>query len=205
MKYVDIEKIATGVLIGEKINTPAVMADRIAEFVCDLSFDWRVLDKCSPDGKVLAMIDVGNKTICLNESCKSELQSNPGRMNFTIAHELGHWFLHRDLAQARLPGFEGKILICRGIDCNTNSIERQANLFATYLLMPQSFVENAIRAFASPLTESDIKQLAAEFCVSKQAMLIRLVDELELLYPVDGLYYSKTEFLELGGQLKFDF
>ena len=95
------------------------------------------------------------------------------------------------------------VLICRGVGIKTIDIEWQADKFAVYLLMPKSFVENAIRSFASPMFESDIRRLAAEFCVSKQAMCIRLVKELKLLYPVAGLYYrSETEFLELGGQQK---
>lgn len=85
---------------------------------------------------------------------------------------------------------------------STIGIERQANLFATYLLMPKKFIEVEIQKLLFPLSWYDVRDLAKKFCVSTQAMTIRLVDELKLLHPVrDGLYYrSETEALEAGGQ-----
>ena len=50
----DIERVADKTLLEANVNAPAVMADEIAEFVCDLNFEWRDLNECSPDGKVLA-------------------------------------------------------------------------------------------------------------------------------------------------------
>ena len=56
-----------------------------------------------------------------------------GRINFTIAHELGHYLLHRSLAQSfecnqrDLIDYGGKDSLKR---------EEEANIFASYLLMP---------------------------------------------------------------------
>ncbi len=85
---------------------------------------------------------------------------------------------------------------------STIGIERQANLFATYLLMPKKFIEEAIASLSFPLHRHNVGDLAKQFCVSTQAMTIRLVNELKLLHPArDGLYYrSETEVLEVGGQ-----
>ena len=59
----------------------------------------------------------------------SDIRS-PGRINFTLAHELGHYLVHRQ----DFPG---------GINCSENDIthatrdiEREADLFAADLLMP---------------------------------------------------------------------
>ena len=201
MNNVDIEKTAESILIKENIFQPGVKADRIAEFNCDLETEWIDLNRFRSDVKILAAISFVNKKIYMNSSCEAELKSNPGRMNFTIAHELGHWILHKDLAQAQLPGFEGNILICRGVNHTSNNPERQANFFAACLLMPRAFIEEALKNLAAPIDDYDITRLSREFCVSRQAMKIRLVDDLHLLYGADGMFYrSKEEFLEASGQ-----
>lgn len=204
MRYADniyIEGIANDILSKENITSPAVKADEIAEFLYELEFDWDDLDRFSSLGEVLAAISVKDKKIVMNASSEQELKNNPGRLNFTIAHELGHWVLHKNLAQEQLPGFEGEILICRGTHIKTNKIEMEANKFAAFLLMPQRFVEQALQNFSTPMTDCDIKRLADQFCVSKQAMMIRLIDELKVLYHANGRYHkSKAEFLEAGGQ-----
>lgn len=57
-----------------------------------------------------------------------------GRINFTIAHEFGHYLLHRELESA-FKCSQSKIL---GYEANSTfrKIEREANIFASYLLMP---------------------------------------------------------------------
>lgn len=86
------------------------------------------------------------------------------RKLFTIAHELGHYFLHQDvnrdvLFRERLPQDQ---------HLHPEPIETEANLFAAELLMPES----TIRIFW-PFTES-IQQLADIFSVSYIAMKNRL-------------------------------
>lgn len=57
-----------------------------------------------------------------------------GRINFTIAHEFGHYLLHRELESA-FECSQSKIL---GFAANSTyrRIEKEANVFASYLLMP---------------------------------------------------------------------
>ena len=137
----------------------------------------------------------------MNESRAWELKRNPGRKNFTVAHELGHWILHKGLAQENLFGFSGNILICRGTNIKTDNKERQADIFATHLLMPERFVVEELKNFASLLSDSDLKRIANAFRVSKQAMKIRLVDELKLLHYAQGMYYkSEIEAMKANGQ-----
>lgn len=54
----------------------------------------------------------------------------PGRSNFTIAHEFGHYVLHRKL-QRTFRCSQNETLGASGID-----MERQADQFASFLLMP---------------------------------------------------------------------
>lgn len=57
-----------------------------------------------------------------------------GRINFTIAHEFGHYLLHRELesafecSQSKILGYAASSTYRR--------IEKEANVFASYLLMP---------------------------------------------------------------------
>lgn len=197
-----IENIAEKVLDQAGITELPIKADHIAEFICDLEFKWLDLDKLSSNGIVLAVISFGEGKIYLNKSKELELKNNLGRLNFTLAHELGHWFLHKDLSQEILPGFEEKILICRGINVQTDRKEREANIFAAYLLMPEKLVVDQLKFLKYPLNEYDLKQIANTFRVSKQALEIRLVDELRLLHYANNLYYkSELEALEANGQL----
>lgn len=59
----------------------------------------------------------------------------PGRINFTTAHELGHYLLHRkqrDTFQC------GQVQIIEYGSPESKRIESQANTFASYLLMPRN-------------------------------------------------------------------
>jgi Zn-dependent peptidase ImmA (M78 family) len=85
----------------------------------------------------------------------SETRS-PNRIRFTIAHELGHFFLH---AQDRRPYRESTY---RG------ETEREANAFAAELLMPAQAMRSLLMRYHST-------QAAADYCgVSYQAMTYRL-------------------------------
>lgn len=102
------------------------------------------------------------------------------RQNFTAAHELGHYFLHRqwlvDNAQTGLVDYanmldgEGMLLRPDKMPTSEDSLqkEREANNFAATLLMP----EDKVRQFWE-LTH-DVKKCAEAFQVSIVAMAIRL-------------------------------
>lgn len=57
----------------------------------------------------------------------------PGRINFTLAHELGHYFCHRQW-QAEFRCGQGAMLDYYGEA--SKQMEKEANVFASYLLMP---------------------------------------------------------------------
>jgi Zn-dependent peptidase ImmA (M78 family) len=85
------------------------------------------------------------------------------RQRFTVAHELGHWICHAQERPEAAPAY------CRadeiGPDPQAKVREREANIFAAELLMP----ENAVRSRAD-----DEHDLAARFGVSQEAMAWRL-------------------------------
>ena len=102
------------------------------------------------------------------------------RQRFTAAHELGHYMLHR-------------LLLGVGVDDNkayrsdlklgnfTNSNikkghETEANRFAAIVLMPSGLVKDEFDK------NNNLSNLARKFCVSEQAMRIRL-NSLQLGIP----------------------
>ncbi len=102
----------------------------------------------------------GEKNIYINHLDSRE------RKRFTIAHELGHYLLHRNLIEK-----EGGTVLYRGI--NGDIIEQQANRCAGALLMPESMVKK----YFNEINESvniKISVLAKIFDVSINAMYTRL-------------------------------
>ena len=86
----------------------------------------------------LGALTVGNngtKYIMINKNIDNE-----GRKNFTIAHELGHHFLRHDLHSNNLFCTEDAISENKYLK---DPIEREANYFATCLLMPAEKVKTA--------------------------------------------------------------
>jgi Zn-dependent peptidase ImmA (M78 family) len=95
----------------------------------------------------------------------SESRRSAGRRRFTLAHELGHWTCQY-LAGREEPTF------CRAADVGVGAgirLEREANVFAAALLMP----EQLVRREAADL-KVNVHALAARFGVSSPAMKVRL-------------------------------
>ena len=98
------------------------------------------------------------------------------RQRFTIAHELGHYYLHRNdenevfvsLRQTSLDGLRRPSLDPR---------ERQANNFAAELLMPEELLQKEYALYFFP----SISHLSELFKVSKEALRYRL-QKLGLFY-----------------------
>jgi len=68
--------------------------------------------------------------------------SIPGRVNFTLAHELGHYLLHRTTRDDFKCGQE-QMMDYDSVE--SKRIESQANVFASYLLMPRTDFEDQIK------------------------------------------------------------
>ncbi|MBI3916123.1 MAG: ImmA/IrrE family metallo-endopeptidase [Betaproteobacteria bacterium] len=100
------------------------------------------------------------------------------RQRFTIAHELGHYLLHKGESvhlDERKPGF---MLQLRDANSSTGESinEREANLFAAELLMPARLLEKDLRGKKFDLLGDDffLRKLAKGYGVSVQALTIRL-------------------------------
>jgi Zn-dependent peptidase ImmA (M78 family) len=96
------------------------------------------------------------------------------RNRFTIAHELGHFELHKQQDLFIDKSFK---VMFRGVEQEgwNQQEEREANQFAACLLMPEVLVRAEVSKLDFDYTdESSIKTLAKRFDVSVIAMSIRI-------------------------------
>ena len=105
----------------------------------------------------------------------------PVRQRFTIAHEIGHFEMHRH----RMPVFIDKqflgpmFAVFRDGKSATgeDQREREANAFAAALLMPEPLVMRAVTHMRADVQDdSVIEELARHFEVSRQAMTFRVAN-----------------------------
>ena len=97
------------------------------------------------------------------------------RRRFTIAHELGHYELHRDKSDL----FVDKQFIYRGRNSSHTPVsqvmEQEANAFASAILMPTEYMRSEVGKIEMDLgSEEAIKTLAKIFEVSSTAMSLRI-------------------------------
>ena len=108
-----------------------VPIEQIAELYLGYEFDF-VEDSGRLESEVIGGIDFDSQTIIINTAIESHI----GRYSFTIAHEIGHHVLHRDLF---LAARSEVAIMCRG--GGKRPIEEvQADRFAEALLMPRSII-----------------------------------------------------------------
>lgn len=95
--------------------------------------------------------------------------ASPGRVNFTVAHEFGHYLLHR----MQFPdGIECAPQDMMRWDSEYRQMEAQANDFAASLLMPLDDFRRQIDARAKP-TLDDLGGCAQRYGVSLVAATLR--------------------------------
>jgi Zn-dependent peptidase ImmA (M78 family) len=91
--------------------------------------------------------------------------TSPRRDRFTIAHELGHYFLHYLLPRKDNPDAPERVVAFRS---GSKRIEWEANWFAAAFLMPEADFKAAFDEF-----EGDARFIAEHFGVSEAAVRIR--------------------------------
>ena len=85
------------------------------------------------------------------------------RRRFTVAHELAHYILHRDLIG---DGVYDDAMFRSGL---SGKVEREANRYAANLLMPWPLIRKCMKEGLN-----SVEDLAARFRVSRTAMSIQL-------------------------------
>lgn len=168
------EAIVSGLLKRCRVSTPPVPVERLAEGEgVELRF--------APfEGNISGVLIRGGEITLIGVN---SLHART-RQRFTIAHELGHYFLgvqsgdrmHLDRAYAlKMRNHQSSEA--------TDPEEIRANRFAAALLMPQAMVLQELGgSIIDYEDETTVRQLAKAFAVSPQAMNYRLIN-LGLIEP----------------------
>lgn len=106
---------------------------------------------------------------------------HPNRQRFTIAHEVGHLVLHRDMITAEVhvdKDFSiGFPMLQRDNQSalGTENVEIEANQFAAELLMPTLILKNLLQDKRFDIDDDrPLEQIARKLKVSKQALEFRI-------------------------------
>ena len=176
---------------------PPIPVEDIIERGLDLHLGFHDLKSLLNLNDVLGATFVEKRLICVDASFVEK--KFKGRMFFTLAHEAGHWMLHRRCI--RRSEANETAHFCRLRDAK-KPVEWQADYFASCLLMPEKFVSDAFQQVFGHKSLS-LHNVQATYCgplcfdpcigtwpriaaavmeaggfsnVSKQAMIIRLQD-----------------------------
>lgn len=118
---------------------------------------------------VLIKEDDGKWTIIVNQ------EDSQTRKLFTIAHELGHYFLHKEKQNKFIESQFVQNSWARSEVTKHEDIEIEANEFAANLIMPKSKIDETLATFPNKkIDQLLIIRLAEKFGVSSVAMLTRL-------------------------------
>lgn len=162
-----IEKITIDIIESYGIDAPPISVEVIAT---KMGLDVRPYDLGQNVSGVLVM-DSGRGTIGFNP------HESKVRQRFTIAHEIGHFQLHKEDSAVFIDK-DFKILF-RDENSSTGDIKREqeANAFAAALLMPASLLLKEIKNHNFDLADEDsLKELAKLFNVSIPAMTYRIAN-----------------------------
>jgi Zn-dependent peptidase ImmA (M78 family) len=162
-----IEKITINILETLAIKELPIPVDAIAK---KRGLEIKAYDLGENVSGVLVM-DSGKGTIGFNAS------ESKVRQRFTIAHELGHFELHKQ-DSALFIDKEFKMLF-RDQNSTKGEIqkEQEANAFAAALLMPEKLLIKAISNHNFDLSDEDsMKNISKLFNVSVPAMTFRIAN-----------------------------
>lgn len=112
---------------------------------------------------VCGFLDIVNKEIYVN------VEDSPYRQNFTIAHELGHWIMHKEMIAKDPSAY--KVLMRQPIGGEKDYREIEANAFAANLLVPTEMLKVCKKANLSS------QEMVNIFGVSSSVIGFRLKNE----------------------------
>ena len=159
-----------------------VPVESIAEHF--LNYDLEITEEgLFSDPSFLGGISFETNTIFVNAS----IEDHEGRYTFTVAHEIGHHVLHKNLYDELVA--DRSQILCRE-DKQKPLIERQADRFAAALMMPRYILSEEVKKFSQTMPKTlgealclanNLKKQADFNNVSISALVNRLKD-LELIH-----------------------
>ncbi len=152
-----------------QVTAPPVPIDDIVELHLKLTFEIMDLQQIFGVGDVHGAIWFRSQRVGIDQSLDpARYPARRGRYHFTLAHEAGHWRLHRHLFLRRMdqPSLfadqeQKPDYICRSSE-KKKPVEWQADQFAANLLMPRDFVIEAWREWhgtLDPIYLDDLQEI----------------------------------------------
>lgn len=157
--YKKAEEKAKQVIDENSIIKPPIIPSDIAN---NYGLTLIYADFAKQHSDVAGFLDIDKKTIYINNA------DAPNRQVFTIAHELGHWLLHKEIIKENPSKYS--VFLRRPLAFKENDfMEKEANCFAANLLVPKKFLLDYKDI-------ADISTLAQIFIVSQEVIGFRLKD-----------------------------
>lgn len=158
------------------ITSPPVPIDEIVELQLKLTLEIRDLQQIFGFGDVHGAIWFRSQRVGVDQSLDpARYPARRGRYHFTLAHEAGHWRLHRHLFLGRsdqpslFPDQEQKPdYVCRSSE-KKKPVEWQADQFAANLLMPRHFVMQAWQEWhgtLDPICLDDLQEIRKQILIA---------------------------------------
>lgn len=188
LSHDEIKKRANELYQSCTITSNDVAGEVLAQFYPDIRINFSDFSQ-----GILGALSFADMIITLSNDLVSDIH----RRNFTLAHELGHLYLHKQLLErynSTFGDYEEKF-VANLPDDIIKRMEIQANLFASYLLIPQvPFFNEVTRLFKElsittgrlyldyqPCNQRDVYTvlgaISQKFNVSKETAKIRLLNE----------------------------
>lgn len=176
---------ANNVLQSFYVGAPEEIDIAVMAKLCKLKIEYGGLDSC--EGRLITNANGGTIRVGLNQSEE--------RRRFTIAHEIGHYRLHKEV-----------LIIDNKQDLNSwygRSVETEANVFAAELLMPEFLFAAELKGKYPSMKL--VNDLSRKYRTSKLATAIQMLEftrePCSLVYSSNGqtkwCKWSKS-FAELG-------
>ncbi len=162
-----IERLVREVLSDSDVVDAPVPVEQIARR-CGLDIRFQPLDSDLSG----ILFPAGQRAVVGVNSSHAKV-----RQRFTIAHELGHFLLHKN-DQLRVDRTVQPRFRSRLSSAGTDVEEIEANWFAAELLMPRTWIKGDAASLrdVDVLSEDDVRRLARRYAVSTQALVVRLVN-----------------------------
>lgn len=94
------------------------------------------------------------------------------RQRFTLAHEISHFLLHKDLIRSSENNYWSENVLLRS--GQPLKVEYQANRLASDLVIPPNLLIEETKDIGNPMTTDSLQNLASKFQVSVAAMKFKL-------------------------------
>lgn len=153
---------AQGLLHDLNINSVPIDAIGIAN-----KLGIRCIEKDLEDEADGSLVREGNKSLMVINS----RITNDARKNFTIAHELGHYYIkHHNEDQYTCSSSDMQLF-----DISNKEIEAEANCFAAELLMPEKLILSELKF--KDFNYETIEYISSKFKVSREAAAIKIIEK----------------------------